>query len=199
MPKDRIWWSGTPGRSVNEGTTIRVPLAGFITGVPDNTFDSISFVSKLPAADWITLNNASAANAALVVAAPSVDTNRNIVVTLRVTKSTADPQTDDVSFVITVLNLSAPISTGINVLRWDVPNMKVTGGTFQAAVTFDNALSQGDTLVPSDFYIDGLPTGATGVTITKVAVDPTNDARYILSCTAAVGIEGIVTFGFVRS
>ena len=199
VPKPRIWWTGTPARAINESTTISIPLANYIIGIPDNTFDSIAFVSKQPQADWITLTNREAANAALAIAAPAVESNQTIEVVLRVTKSTAEPSTDDISFAITVLNLTAPVSTGLNVLRWDVPNMKVTGGTFRATVLFDNALSMGDTLTPADFYVDGLPTGSTGITITSVTKDDTNDALYILNCTAAPGIEGVITFGFVRA
>lgn len=204
---ERVFWSGTPGRTLNEGQTITIGLSQYIRGVPDDSFDSVSIVSSDPVSatrqqggdtPWIVLQNANTSMARLSITAPQVNTNINVTVNMRVTRSTASPKTDDVSFTITVLDIVDPAVQGINVIRWDMPNQPIDAGTFQAIVVFDSALGGGDSLAPADFYIDGVPTGENGITINSVAVDTTDDKRYILSCTAAANLKGIATFGIVR-
>lgn len=195
VPDEKIFWTGSPGRSINEGQTITIPLAQYVGGTPDAEFDSIA-IGKNPNVDWITLENPTAANAQLKVVAPEVSENQNVVVTGTVRKATANPTSDVTQWVITVLNLEIPTEgQGINVLRWDIPQGIIRAGTFQVAVIFDGPLQASDSLTVADFYVDGLD----GVTITSVDEDDSNANRYILSCTARTNITGIATFGLVKS
>lgn len=188
----KIFWSGSPGRSVNEGTTTNIGLSQYIRGIPDNTFDSVSFVTA-PTQNWITLTDANSSMANLRIVAPQVTGTMNIPVALRVTKSTAMPTTDDTTAVITVLDLNPTGDAGIAVERWNVPEGVITAGTFMASVKFTQELAEGDTLVVSDLYIDGL----TGVTITSVTVNADDATTYDLVCTADQNIIGVATIGLV--
>ena len=201
VPEERIYWVGTPGRTVNESTNITIPLVQFIQGTYNNDFDSITLVSTTPNTSYITVENGTGnnkANAALRVNAPGVSVTTNINVVLRVTKSTATPTTDDITFTITVLDLTPTADAGISVVRWDMPDMPISAGTFNASVFFDQALGESDTLVPGDFYIDGFANSAAGVQITAVAVDGSDNKKYNLSLSAAQNINGILTIGLVK-
>jgi len=194
VPDEKIFWSGSPGRSVNENTTTVIGLAQFIRGIPDNDFDSVEIMSKTPNVPWITLLNAGGTMAQIRIVAPEVSVNTNVEVMITVNKSDATPSADTITAIFTVVNLNPTVDAGINVVRWDVPQGIQDGATFQVAVLFDGPLQSGDTLTPADFYVDGVD----GITISSVAVDTDNDQRYILTCAAAQNSRGIATFGLVK-
>ena len=198
---ERVFWAGNPGRAFNENTSNNIiGLSQFVQGLPDNSFDSITLIEKSPDVDWITLLNGDSTMAQLRVAAPSVNINTHIQVTLRVTRDTASPKTDDITFTITVLDIdTVDENEGINVVRWDMPNAPINEGVFTVSLLLDAPLQQGDSLDSNDFYIDGVPTGQNGVRILSVAVDRDNNKRYILSCRASHSVNGIATFGLNRS
>jgi len=192
---EKVIWTGNPGRSVNENTNTLIALSQYITGLPTNSFDSVSILSKTPDVDWITLENADTTMARLRVNAPSVSMTTQVTVGLRVTKSTANPTTDDITANFTVIDLNPQGATGISVIRYDKPEGAITAGTFVVAVEFSSALGDGDTLVPSDIYVDGL----TGVTVDSVAVDPNDNTKYNITLTAVQNIQGVVDIGLVQS
>lgn len=194
LPTQRTFWVGNPGRSVNESTTTLIGLSQFIRGIPDNSFDSVAFVSN-PSVNWVTLENANGTMARLKIVAPAVSSTMQIPVSLRVTDSDSVPTTDDITFNITVIDLSPTADAGINVLRWDMPTGPVVNSPFVVSVLLDQPLGEGDTLVPSDFYVDSVA----NVSITAVAVDSTDNKKYNLTCTAAQNTFGIATLGLVRS
>ena len=179
---------------MNEGTTAIIGLSQFVYGLPDNSFDSVAFVTD-PSQNWITVENAATTMATLKIVAPLVNATQQISVTLRVTKSTATPKTDDTTVRITVLDLNPSGATGLNIVRWDFPDQIIKSGTFMAAVFFDAELGESDTLVPADIYIDGV----SGVTITSIAKDSNDPKKYNLTCTAADNTYGVATFGLVRT
>ena len=194
---ERVFWNGGFSRNYNEGGGAdTIPLAQFISGIPDDTFDSVSIVSKSPDVPWITLSNASAANAALIVTPPSdISGNQLIYVILRVTRDTATPTTDDTTVAITILDILDPVTEGISIIGWDLPNGIQRGATFQVAVLLDQPLPNTDSLAASDFVADGL----TGVTITGAAVDSSDNKRYILTCSTTQGIQGLVNFRYMAT
>lgn len=167
--EERIFWSGSPGRTVLENTTSTIGLSQYVKGIPDDDFDSISLVSTDPSSSYITVENGGTSMAQLQIVAPAVAATTNVAVTLRVTKSTAEPTSDDVSFVITILNTDAgmqPVDEGI-IATWNMPDGIQTAATVQCTVSFSDVPT--GTLVAGDLYTDGIA----GATITSVTAGST--------------------------
>lgn len=193
--QNTLFWTGPPGITINESTTPVIALSQYLHGMPDGSFDKIEIVSTTPNSDWIVLENPTNTMARLAITAPEISSVRTVSVVLRATRSTASPKTADTTFTITVLPIIDVQEQGISIVRYDVPQGRITSGTFNVDVYLDAPLETGDTLVAADFRFDGLD----GVAVTAVTKHDTNEQRYILTCTAENNIEGIVNLQYVGS
>ena len=194
----RVFWKGNPARTLNEGQNIAIGLSQFIGGIPDDTFDSVEIVSKSPDVQWIALENANTSMAQLRInhSGKEVSGNTNIQVALRVNKSTASPTSDETMAVFTILDIVDPLKQGISITGYDLPSGIQKGSTFPVKLFLDAPLEAGDSLQVSDFTVDGLD----GVAITSVAKDSsdTSEKTYIITCSVANNIRGIVNIRYNR-
>ena len=172
------------------GTLHTFALEGYL-------FGNIDDVTISSSASWIMLVvDAMTGNRTLRYAPPT-----NLVVNGMFNEYSVDVHVDSnmIRYSMTCyVYIEKTDTTPVNVLYFDIPENMITQGALRGAtavisVILSRALVAGETLVATDIELQGV----TGVSVTGVTVDPTNDHKYDISLAIAQGAEGELTINIV--
>lgn len=98
----------------------------------------------------------------------------------------------------TLYSPSIPVNTNaiddpVHVLEWILPDEILEDSVEVASVIFSRPLTGAETLVPSDINVEGVD----GVTVTSVAVDPTNAMKYDVTLSISKGSKGVLELNII--